>query len=64
MALHTHASYGLAHLITGKYGLDLTETDVHWNLADGGWGKGYVRESFYRILACALLASSVVQLYL
>ena len=40
MALHTQASYGLGHHITGKYALDLTQDDVHWNLADGGWAKG------------------------
>ena len=40
MAMHTHGSYGLGHLITAKYGLDLTPDDMIWNLADGGWGKG------------------------
>ena len=40
MAMHTHGSYGLGHLITAKYGLDLTPGDMIWNLADGGWAKG------------------------
>ncbi|KAI0216674.1 Acyl-coenzyme A synthetase ACSM3, mitochondrial [Lamellibrachia satsuma] len=40
MVPHTHASYGLGHHVTGKYFLDLTRTDVHWNLVqDSGWAK-------------------------
>jgi acetyl-CoA synthetase/medium-chain acyl-CoA synthetase len=39
MTLHTHASYPYAHLVTGKYWLDLTPEDIHWNLSDTGWGK-------------------------
>jgi acetyl-CoA synthetase/medium-chain acyl-CoA synthetase len=39
MVLHSHASYPLAHLITGKYWLDLRKEDVHWNLSDTGWAK-------------------------
>jgi acetyl-CoA synthetase/medium-chain acyl-CoA synthetase len=39
MTVHTHASYPLSHLITGKYWLDLTEQDVHWNITDTGWAK-------------------------
>ncbi|KAK2180218.1 hypothetical protein NP493_453g02008 [Ridgeia piscesae] len=39
MTEQTHASYGLASVITGKYWLDLTPSDVHWNLSDTGWAK-------------------------
>jgi acetyl-CoA synthetase/medium-chain acyl-CoA synthetase len=39
MVLHTQASYGLGHRITGQYWLDLKEGDVHWNISDLGWGK-------------------------
>src|SRR5262245_9872285 len=39
MVLHTHASYPLAHLATGKYWLDLRPEDLHWNLSDTGWAK-------------------------
>lgn len=39
MTVHTHASYGIGHRITGKFWLDLTENDVHWNLSDTGWAK-------------------------
>ncbi|XP_070579708.1 acyl-coenzyme A synthetase ACSM3, mitochondrial-like [Ptychodera flava] len=39
MAEHSHASYGLGHILTGKYFLDLTPTDMIWNLSDTGWAK-------------------------
>ncbi|KAI8492595.1 Acyl-coenzyme A synthetase acsm3, mitochondrial [Branchiostoma belcheri] len=39
MAEHTHASYGLGHVITGRYWLDLTPNDVIWNMSDTGWAK-------------------------
>ncbi len=39
MTVHTHASYGIGHLVTGKFWLDLTEYDLHWNLTDTGWAK-------------------------
>tara|TARA_R110001592_G_scaffold363372_1_gene685976 strand:- start:79735 stop:81354 length:1620 start_codon:yes stop_codon:yes gene_type:complete len=38
MCLHSH-SYGLAHQTTGKYWLDLTPDDLHWNCSDTGWAK-------------------------
>jgi len=46
MVLHTHASYGLAHRLTGQLWLDLTPDDVHWNISDVGWGKA-AWSSFY-----------------
>jgi acetyl-CoA synthetase/medium-chain acyl-CoA synthetase len=39
MVLHTQASYGLGHRVTGQYWLDLKPGDVHWNISDLGWGK-------------------------
>ena len=39
MVLHTQASYGLGHRVTGGLWLDLKPDDVHWNLSDLGWGK-------------------------
>jgi acetyl-CoA synthetase/medium-chain acyl-CoA synthetase len=39
MVLHTQASYGLGHRLTGELWLDLKPNDVHWNLSDTGWGK-------------------------
>jgi acetyl-CoA synthetase/medium-chain acyl-CoA synthetase len=39
MVLHTHASYPIGHIVTGKYWLDLMPDDLHWNLSDTGWAK-------------------------
>jgi acetyl-CoA synthetase/medium-chain acyl-CoA synthetase len=39
MVLHTHASYGIGHQITGRLWLDLTPNDLHWTLSDTGWAK-------------------------
>jgi acyl-coenzyme A synthetase/AMP-(fatty) acid ligase len=39
MVLHTHASYGLGHRVTGRFWLDLREEDLHWNVSDTGWAK-------------------------
>ena len=39
MVLHTHASYGIGHQVTGRFWLDLTENDLHWNISDTGWAK-------------------------
>jgi len=39
MVLHTHASYGIGHRVTGLYWLDLRPDDVHWNISDTGWAK-------------------------
>lgn len=38
MVLHTH-SYPLGHTVTGKFWYDLTENDLHFTVADMGWGK-------------------------
>jgi acetyl-CoA synthetase/medium-chain acyl-CoA synthetase len=39
MVLHTQASYGLGHRVTGELWLDLKPDDVHWCLTDTGWAK-------------------------
>jgi acyl-coenzyme A synthetase/AMP-(fatty) acid ligase len=39
MVLHTQASYGLAHRVTGELWLDCRPGDLHWNMSDLGWGK-------------------------
>jgi acetyl-CoA synthetase/medium-chain acyl-CoA synthetase len=46
MVLHSQASYGLGHRLTGELWLDLKPDDVHWNLSDLGWGKA-AWSSFY-----------------
>lgn len=38
MTIHTHG-YPQGHVTTGKYWLDLTEDDLHWNISDTGWAK-------------------------
>ena len=38
MVLHNQG-YGLAHRVTGRYWLDLTKDDLHWNISDTGWAK-------------------------
>ncbi len=38
MAIHSH-SYALGHEATGKYWLDLSPDDLHWNISDTGWAK-------------------------
>lgn len=39
MVLHTHASYPIAHVVTGKFWLDNRPTDLHWTLSDTGWAQ-------------------------
>lgn len=46
MVLHTQASCGLGHQVTGRLWLGLGVEDVHWNTADLGWAKA-AWSSFY-----------------
>ncbi len=39
MVCHTQASYGIGHVVTARYWLDLAPEDLHWNISDTGWGK-------------------------
>jgi acetyl-CoA synthetase/medium-chain acyl-CoA synthetase len=39
MVLHTQASYGLGHHLTGELWLDLKPGELHWNISDLGWAK-------------------------
>ncbi|KAK7507796.1 hypothetical protein BaRGS_00000761 [Batillaria attramentaria] len=39
MTEHTHASYGLGHLITARYMWMCGPSDVMWNVSDTGWAK-------------------------
>jgi len=60
MVLHTQASYGIAHRLTGRYWLDLTPDDLHWNISDVGWAKA-AWSSFYapwQMGACVFVADS------
>lgn len=38
MAIHTH-NYGIGHQTSGRFWLDLTPGDLHWNISDTGWAK-------------------------
>lgn len=51
MTVHTHASYPIGHTVTGKFWLDLTTDDLHWNLSDTGWAKA-AWSSFYGPWCC------------
>jgi acetyl-CoA synthetase/medium-chain acyl-CoA synthetase len=46
MVLHTQASYGLGHRLTGGLWLDCRPGELHWNISDLGWGKA-AWSSFY-----------------
>ncbi len=46
MVLHTQASYGLGHRLTGELWLDCKPGELHWNISDLGWGKA-AWSSFY-----------------
>ncbi len=39
MVLHTQASYGIGHEITGRFWQDLHPGDLHWTITDMGWAK-------------------------
>ena len=46
MVLHTQASYGQGHRLTGEWLLDCRFGETHWNISDLGWGKA-AWSSFY-----------------
>jgi len=39
MVVHTHSSYPLGHIVTGRDWLGVGPGDLHWNLSDLGWAK-------------------------
>src|SRR5438128_7435311 len=39
MVLHSHASYPIGHVTTGKFWLDNTPEDLHWTISDTGWAQ-------------------------
>jgi len=51
MALHTHSSYPIGHQVTGRFWLDLTPDDLHWNVSDTGWAKA-AWSSYFGPLSC------------
>jgi acetyl-CoA synthetase/medium-chain acyl-CoA synthetase len=53
MVLHTHASYGIGHVGTARYWLDLAPEDLHWNISDTGWAKAAWSSFFSPFIAGA-----------
>jgi acetyl-CoA synthetase/medium-chain acyl-CoA synthetase len=60
MVLHTHASYGLGHRVTGELWLDLKPDDVHWCVTDTGWAKAAWSSLFgpWQMGACVFVLDS------
>lgn len=54
MTVHTH-SYALGHETTGRFWLDLTPQDLHWNISDTGWAKAAWSSYFGPFLCGAAL---------
>ena len=53
MVLHTQASYGIGHVATTRYWLDLAAEDLHWNISDTGWAKAAWSSFFSPFIAGA-----------
>ena len=49
MTLHTHSSYPLGHMTTGKYWLDQRPGQLHWNISDTGLGQGGLEQLFWSL---------------
>ena len=60
MVLHTQASYGMGHRVTGELWLDLHPGDLHWNMADTGWAKAAWSSFFgpWHMGACVFAAAA------
>ena len=60
MVLHTQASYGMGHRVTGELWLDLHPADIHWNLSDTGWAKAAWSSFFgpWQMGACVFAAAA------
>ncbi len=50
MVMHSH-SYAIGHQTTGRFWLDLTPDDLHWNISDTGWAKA-AWSSYFGPWAC------------
>ena len=61
MVLHTQASYGLGHRLTGELWLDLKPGELHWNISDLGWAKAAWSSFFgpWHMGACVFALESV-----
>ncbi len=55
MALHSHASYGIGHQVTGRMWLGQRPDDLHWNISDTGWAKAAWSSLFGPLICGATL---------
>ncbi|KAL6085988.1 hypothetical protein STEG23_023125 [Scotinomys teguina] len=46
MAQHSQSSLGIGYTLCGRYWLDLTPSDVMWNMSDTGWIKAAIGSMF------------------
>ncbi|CAO2583028.1 Acyl-coenzyme A synthetase ACSM4, mitochondrial, partial [Lemmus lemmus] len=46
MAQHSQSSLGIGYALCGRYWLDLTPSDVMWNMSDTGWIKAAIGSVF------------------
>ncbi|XP_009937502.1 acyl-coenzyme A synthetase ACSM4, mitochondrial-like [Opisthocomus hoazin] len=46
MVEHSHGSYGLGFYVCGRYWLDVTHSDIVWNMSDTAWVKAAVGSFF------------------
>jgi acetyl-CoA synthetase/medium-chain acyl-CoA synthetase len=51
MVMHTQASLGIGHQVTGRYWLGLQPGDLHWNIGDPGWAKA-AYSSYFGPFSC------------
>ncbi len=57
MVLHTQASYGIGHTITGQYWLRLKPAEVMWCITDTGWAKAAYSAFFGPLIQGATIFS-------
>ncbi|NXU57696.1 ACSM4 synthetase, partial [Turnix velox] len=46
MVEHSYASFGLGFFLCGRYWMNLTSSDIVWNMSDTGWVKGVIGSVF------------------
>ncbi|MEJ1273907.1 acyl-CoA synthetase medium-chain family member 4 [Cricetulus griseus] len=46
MAQHSQSSLGIGYALCGRYWLDLTPSDIMWNMSDTGWIKAAIGSVF------------------
>ncbi|XP_027539430.1 acyl-coenzyme A synthetase ACSM4, mitochondrial-like isoform X3 [Neopelma chrysocephalum] len=46
MVEHSYGSFGLGFFLTGRYWMNLTPSDIMWNMSDPAWVKGAIGSIF------------------